>query len=489
MPSPAIGSPQASALDLARIADAAAHAADPQTALETVVAGVARVLHVPACAFEDLDQGWRLSAEALGGAVGISVREVRGVLEVLAPRGAALPQRLRFGGTVWTVVCPPRAQETARLAICLAAEWPDSQDALTLWAQLISYALGSVRDRQARRRMDETTVQAYAMARHVSRLENVGTVCQRIVDHVAGLLGADRVALALYQPAQECLLLAAAHGYPLSSVDDLSIRPGAWVMGHVHTTRRPVFVGDVRRLGAAASRAYRTFSFGAVPLLAGGECIGVIAATDKQDGTPFDRGDRLVLRTAAVVGALSIVAARYDVEVHQLEYAATVDSLTGLLNRQALDVRLHQELERARRGTGELSLLVADVDDFKIINDSRGHQTGDEVLRAVGRTLRAAIRVFDVCARYGGDEFAILMPGADAANAAACAARICGLLTEQQGRMEGPPLARTLTMSVGGSVRREGDTAADLFRRADACLYQAKTAGKNRVCMDGRLLR
>ncbi len=485
MPSPAIGSPQASALDLARIADAAAQRPDPQAALETLVAGVARVLRVPACAFEDLDRGWRLSAEALDGAAVLPIREARLALEVLALRGAARPQRQQLGGTAWTIVCPPRGHEAPRLAIFLAAEWPDADDALTLWAQLVSYALMSVRERHARRRMDAASVKAYAMARHVSRLENVETVCQRNVDHVADLLGADRVAIALHQPAQDCLLLAAAHGYPVSEIEDRAIRPGAWVLGHVHATRRPVFVSDVRRFGAAANRPYRTFSFGAVPMVAGLESIGVLAATDKRDGTPFDRGDRFVLRTAALIAGLAIVAARYDVEVHQLAYAATVDSLTGLLNRQALDVRMHQELERARRGKAGLALLVADIDDFKFINDSHGHLTGDEVLRAVGRTMRAAVRVFDVCARYGGDEFAVLMPGADTASAAACAERIGRLLAEHDGQRDGPRLTRALSMSVGGAVMREGDTAQDLFGRADRCLYQAKADGKNRVRVDG----
>ena len=175
------------------------------------------------------------------------------------------------------------------------------------------------------------------------------------------------------------------------------------------------------------------------------------------------------------------MATRSDTEAHRLAYAATVDALTGLFNRPYFDARLHQEVERAKRGTISLTVLMADIDDFKTVNDTYGHQVGDAVLQVVGGILRSAVRVFDVCARYGGDEFAIVMPSSDQSSAAACAERIRQRVADYYTRDDSVPLLPRLTMSIGVAVIEAGDSPADLIRRADQCLYQAKAAGKNCV--------
>jgi diguanylate cyclase (GGDEF)-like protein len=272
----------------------------------------------------------------------------------------------------------------------------------------------------------------------------------------------------------------------VSAVKDVRIEPGAWVIGHVYTSGRPVSVPDTRRFQGMPHdrRQYRTFSFASVPMFAGAETIGVLSATDKRDGSAFDREDMAALRTFSVSAALALMAARSDTEVHRLAYAATVDSLTGLFNRPYLDARLHQELERAKRATSSLTVLMADIDDFKTINDTFGHQIGDAVLQVVGSILRSAVRVFDVCARYGGDEFAILMPSSDQLSAAACAERIRQRVSEDYASDERLARLPRLTMSIGVAIIEAGDTPTDLIHRADRCLYQAKAEGKNRVRMN-----
>jgi diguanylate cyclase (GGDEF)-like protein len=188
----------------------------------------------------------------------------------------------------------------------------------------------------------------------------------------------------------------------------------------------------------------------------------------------------LTLRFAAAIAVLAIVAARSRDEAGRLSYAATVDALTGLHNRPYLDERLHEEVERARRNSASLAVLMADVDDFKIINDTYGHQRGDAVLKVVGGILRTSVRVFDICARYGGDEFAILMPSSDARDAAACAERIRRRVEECKGDEHALPLP-PVTMSIGVAVTAPGESTADLILRADRSLYEAKAAGRNRV--------
>src|SRR5438128_12126999 len=108
---------------------------------------------------------------------------------------------------------------------------------------------------------------------------------------------------------------------------------------------------------------------------------------------------------------------------------------------------------------------MADIDHFKVINDSHGHQIGRAVLQAVGSILRSAVRVFDVCARYGGDEFAIVMPSSDQASAAACAERIRHRVAEAYLHDETVFRLPPLTVSIGAGVIQRGDTPADLVRR------------------------
>src|SRR5262249_46452559 len=249
------------------------------------------------------------------------------------------------------------------------------------------------------------------------------------------------------------------------------IEPGSWVMGHVYQTRRPILVRDLTRLERAPilQRDYRTASFVAAPMLAGKTSIGVLSATDKRDNSTFDEHDAATLRTLAWPAALAVMAAQSSEEATKLTYAAAADTLTGLFNRSYLDKRLHQELERARRTTSTLAVLLLDVDDFKKINDTYGHQVGDSILRSVGDILRSSVRIFDVCARFGGDEFAILMPGADGERAVASAERMRLRVASYEGFQHGI----RLTVSIGVTVVRDGDRPDDPVRRADQFLYQA----------------
>jgi len=160
----------------------------------------------------------------------------------------------------------------------------------------------------------------------------------------------------------------------------------------------------------------------------------------------------------------------------QLAHLVTQDALTNVLNARAFADRLGQELERNRRYPRPLALIYLDLDDFKVINDTHGHQTGDAVLRLVADAMRTSVRIADVVGRLGGDEFAVLMPETDAPLADAAAKRLVASLRNV---FKGTPNV-TASIGVVACTATEASTD-DLLRRADQAMYDAKRAGKDRV--------
>lgn len=462
---------------LAAAADAIAGAGSLDAALDALAAGVARTFSARVRAFSETPRGWVQVAQ-IGAPIRASLSDLDRALRSV-PRGVVVRMDMRHAGEgVWTVL--PLEHQGMPLLVVVDGDWADHEAALSAWSAALSFALRCATERVEREAVERTLLHEYAIGRRLSRLGDLETVCEQLVDHVSRSLDAERVAVALYRPEEDRLAIAATRGYPADTVKDVRIEPGAWVLGHVFLSRRPVFVKDVAQLHGAVveHRHYRTRSFVAVPMLAGAQAVGVLTATDKRDGSAFSDHDARAMRIFSVPAGLAIQAARNSAEANRLAYAATIDALTGLFNRHYLDARLHQEIERARRASTSLTLLLLDIDDFKTINDTMGHPIGDKILHGVGNVLRSSVRVFDVCARLGGDEFAIVLPGSDHERAAASAERIRERVAAQSAFA---PVER-VTVSIGVATFRSGDTSEDLIRRADRLLYVAKAQGKNRVC-------
>jgi diguanylate cyclase (GGDEF)-like protein len=174
-----------------------------------------------------------------------------------------------------------------------------------------------------------------------------------------------------------------------------------------------------------------------------------------------------------------------NVRLHRLvARQASTDGLTELANRREFEDSLANEISRAERFGGSLALILADLDNFKQVNDRFGHQAGDEVLRTFADILRETVRDIDVAARYGGEEFAILLPQTDISGAERLAERLRGAVeTRPTAHAQGIPVV--VTSSFGVASFPEAGTAPGLFAAADEALYRAKRAGKNCVvCAD-----
>lgn len=158
--------------------------------------------------------------------------------------------------------------------------------------------------------------------------------------------------------------------------------------------------------------------------------------------------------------------------------------LTGLKNRKFLDDNLPHCFETAFQRGEPLSVLFVDVDHFKKVNDGYGHQAGDVVLAAVGHILRGAVREVDMAVRYGGEEFLILLPGADTGRAAMVGERIRAAMAGHVHALS-PEVSLTVTTSVGVASMASGNfpTAAALVEAADRCVYAAKHGGRNKVVL------
>lgn len=302
-----------------------------------------------------------------------------------------------------------------------------------------------------------------------------GVLLSRIAELVCHLIDAKACSIMLLDGSRKRLLAKAAYGLRTERMNTLSFGIGEGVAGWVVERGEPALITDVTadpRYVLLPENQTPIASMLCVPLLARGERVGVVTATSERVGA-FDEQQLELVRFIATTIAL-------DIENVRLHRVAVTDPLTGAFNREFLVQRLPQELEAALARDGALSVAMVDVDHFKSVNDQHGHGVGDAVLAEIARRLRSAIRTGDLLVRYGGEEFLIVLPRADAGRAWEVGERMRQRVSERAFDA-GDGLALILRISVGVAQWRDGEPTSELIERADDALYGAKQRGRNRV--------
>lgn len=289
------------------------------------------------------------------------------------------------------------------------------------------------------------------------------------------LVRGERASLLLRDDETHDFVIARATGLAEEIQRQVRVRAGEGVAGQVLASKQAVLVRGAEGVPSSGRRDYRSHSFVSVPVMVDDEPRGVLNMTDRIDGRPFEEHDLQTLELlASHIGAVLV----QEEQSEALQRLAETDPLTWLFNRRHFDKRLEAETNRALRSEHLLALVMIDVDKFKTINDRFGHRVGDQVLKAVASAIKQAIRLYDVPVRYGGDEFAIILPEADTE----VASRVARRILEKSDGAAIPGELRDAGMGIGLSLgvatypRPLGEAAA-LVEAADAAMYQAKAAG------------
>ena len=283
----------------------------------------------------------------------------------------------------------------------------------------------------------------------------------------------------LFGPSREELVVEVARGLEDRGVPaDLRLPVGHGVSGRVGAT------GDVAmgRLGVGpgelrpAEGEPGSGSVIAVPLKSSGTVIGVLDLFDRIDVDAFDERDLATIRTFASQATVAIDNVLLHEEAQRL---SITDGLTGLWNYRYFTMTVGKEIERSARFGRPLALLMLDLDLFKRVNDTYGHQRGDAVLVELAARVRGQVRDVDTVARYGGEEVVVILPETDEAGAAQAAERICDAVRRRPFGEAGEETVE-VTVSIGAAVfPAHGASSSTLLRRADEALYEAKDAGRD----------
>jgi diguanylate cyclase (GGDEF)-like protein len=337
--------------------------------------------------------------------------------------------------------------------------------------------------RELQRTVDELAV-LNEIGKALTSSLDIGEVMHVILAKVSELLKPSNWSLLLKDPKTDELYFHAAVGAGSDKLLGMRLKPGEGIAGWVAQHNQPLLVPNVHADKRFANRfdkasRFHTKSILCVPLTFKDITMGVIELVNGPNDGAFHEEDLKILSTVAEFSAIAIENAR---NFHKVQELTVLDDHTGLFNSRHMKRTLDQEVVRATRFGHPVSVIFFDLDHFKRVNDTHGHQAGSQVLHEIGRLLLKTLRSTDVPVRYGGDEFVILMPETSKDQAVAAARRIGAEIARQPFLADKPYGPTKLTASLG--VAAFPDDARDpenLVRRADEAMYHVKATARGGV--------
>ena len=320
----------------------------------------------------------------------------------------------------------------------------------------------------------------YSIGKAMNYISDLKNLLQYILSQAIDITSAEKGSIMLYNLETDRLNIRVLAGLEDTEYQEKvnnneircrSFKPGEGIAGRVFMTSKPMIVNNIREddLFINSETSY-VHSIACIPMIVYSDVVGVINVTNKKNGKEFTEEDVEMLKAVADQAAVAVNKA-------QLWDMAVTDSLTGLYVRRYFMVKLQEEIHRAERYGKRLSVIMADLDRFKKINDTYGHDAGDRALKTISQFLQKNIRDVDAIARYGGEEFVMLIPDADK-EAAYCLAQ---RLREELGKVKFEDLP-PITISLGiATFPSDSTDIEDLIKKADAAMYEAKQKGRNRV--------
>lgn len=305
---------------------------------------------------------------------------------------------------------------------------------------------------------------------------------------------AQRASLLLYDRRKKELVVKKAVGLPEGVTVETRIPLGEGIAGRAAREGKPILVKDVRndRFEELANQGdYRTTSCLSLPLMVDDTLLGVLNVADKANGQAFDEDDLYLLGRLAQQAAVTL---DNSLRLRRMRALSIIDDLTTLYNRRFFRRYLDREFRRALRYKRPLTLAILDLDHFKLFNDLNGHEAGNRALRKIGEILKTSFRTTDIACRYGGEEFAVILPETEKGagfvpdgqesglGAYRFLERVRARIEEERFENEENLPGGSLTISGGvASYPADAETVEDLLESADRSLYLAKAEGRNRV--------
>lgn len=320
------------------------------------------------------------------------------------------------------------------------------------------------RDRERREETSALAVLAEVTSRLARGLDDA-LVRDQLCDAACRVAEADHAVLLV--PHDDGGLITS--GASAAELRDVRVEPGAKSLAlETYTSGMPVFVADAEASGWLLASRHGARSVATQPIMLDGRCVGVLMAYWR---TPRDELSDRTSRLLVLLAHEASTALSRTALVARLAQQSRTDALTGVLNRRALDDELHLALLNARQRGLPVSVALLDLDHFKAYNDSHGHAAGDQLLKGACAAWSNALRTGDALARFGGEEFVVVLPGCAASDAAALIDRLRQATPSRQ------------TCSAGVAAWDGAEDASALIERADRALYRAKDEGRDQVCV------